>query len=201
VGVLEQWQVTLEELDEIISDRPSLRGFLFGYLTEYKLRNLWFASKEFQDLVTPDNHDRQHKGDIYFTYKGVRIRVECKGLQTNSVKKTDEGYTGKFQCDASDKREITLPNGNKVETTCLMVGEFDLLAVGLFHFGNQWRYAFAKNQDLPRSRYSKYTPQQRQHLLAGTMDVTWPLRPPFQGTPNGLLDQIVLEKRSAESKG
>ena len=81
-----------------------------------------------------DNHDRKHKGDIAFNYKGFEIKVECKSLQTNSIRSIEKGYVGKFQCDASDRRPITLPDGTVIETTCLLVGEFDLLAVGIFNF-------------------------------------------------------------------
>lgn len=195
MGVLEQWKVSLEEIDEVVSANPSLRGFLFGYLNEYKLRKMWFSDPRIQDLKKYNNHDRAHKGDLSFRYQGAEICVECKGLQTNSVKKTDEGYIGKFQCDASDRRKVTLPNKKKIETTCLLVGEFDLLAVGLFEFGQEWRFAFAKNQDLPRTRSPKYTEKQRQHLLATTMEITWPLKPPFETEPFRLIEKIAYDKR------
>jgi hypothetical protein len=42
-------------------------------------------------------------------------------------------------------------------TTNLVVGGFDLLAINLFEFGAEWRFAFAKNRDLPRSTFRKYT--------------------------------------------
>ena len=89
-----------------------------------------------------------------------------KSLQTSKVKTTPTGYTGKYQCDASDKRTIRLPNGEDIATTCLLVDEFDLVAVNLFAFGEEWRFAFAKNSDLQRSRYRGYTEEQRKYLLA-----------------------------------
>jgi hypothetical protein len=57
---------------------------------------------------------------------------------------------------------VHLPNGESVETTYLLVGGFDLLAVNLLEFGQEWRFAFAKNSDLPRTTSSKYTPEQRE---------------------------------------
>ena len=194
MGVIEQWKVSLEEIDEVVTANPSLRGFLFGYLNEYKLRKMWFTDPRIQDLKKYDNHDRSHKGDLSFHYQSVELRVECKGLQTNSVKKTEEGDVGKFQCDASDRRKVTLPNGRKIETTCLLVGEFDLLAVGIFEFGQEWRFAFAKNQDLPRTRSKKYSEKQRQYLLATTMEITWPLQPPFEAEPFKLIEVLAKEK-------
>lgn len=194
MGTLERWKLAVEELDEIISANPSLRGFMFGYVSEYKLRKMWFSDERISNLVKYDNHDRSRKGDISFTYKDVEISVEVKSLQTHSIRKVGSGYVGKFQCDASDRRQVILPNKQKVETTCLVVGEFDLLAVNLFEFEQEWRFVFAKNKDLPRSRFSGYRPQQQKYLLATLMEVTWPLKQPFHPEPFQLLDQIALEK-------
>lgn len=32
--ILEKWQITAEELTKIVEDNPSLRGFMFGYVSE-----------------------------------------------------------------------------------------------------------------------------------------------------------------------
>ncbi len=37
MGLLEQWGITLGELNEILVSRPSLRGILIGFIAEYKL--------------------------------------------------------------------------------------------------------------------------------------------------------------------
>ncbi len=191
MGLLEQWGITLDELNEIVASRPSLRGILIGFIAEYKLSQIWFTDPRIERLVRYENHDRTRSGDFGFLYKGVPISVQVKSLQTNSVRKTNTGYTGTFQCDASDRRPVRLPNGAVVETTCLVVGGFDLLAVSLFEFGQQWRFAFARNSDLPRTRSSKYTSEQRQYLLATLIRITWPLQPPFYDEPFTVLDAIV----------
>lgn len=194
MGILERWRITGDELDEIVSSSPSLRGFIFGYVSEYKRRKTWFADTRIIGLHKSDNHGRARKGDLTFTYRGVEITVEVKSLQTHSIRRRDDGCHGKFQCDASDRRRISLPSGETIETTCLAVGEFDLLAVNLFEFSGGWQFAFARNKDLPRSRFPKHTPEQRQHLLATLIDVTWPLQPPFEPEPFRLLDEIAAEK-------
>src|SRR3990172_5116652 len=99
-----------------------------------------------------------------------------------------------FQCNASDTTEVLLSNGVRVVTNCLAVGGFDLLAVCLFAFGNTWRFAFALNQDLPRSTWRGYTPDQQQYLLKSAMGIVWPLQPPFADEPFGLLDRLVTER-------
>ncbi len=167
---------------------------MLGYVAEYQLRKIWLSDERLRNVRKYDNHDRSRKADLHFTYKGVEISVETKSLQTNSIRKTDSGYKGTFQCDASDRRPVTLPNGDVVETTCLLAGEFDLLAVNLFSFDEQWRFAFARNRDLPRSRYWKYTPEQRQYLLASSARITWPLQPPFEAEPFRLLGEVASEK-------
>ena len=139
-----------DRLTKIVTDNPSLRGFLFGYVSEYKARTYFDGHESITDLKKYDDHDRTSKGDISFHYKGKEFRIEAKSLQTNSVINLGEdSWAGKFQCDASDRREISLPNGHTVNTTCLAVGEFDIVAVSLYAFGDQWRFGFAKNSDLP----------------------------------------------------
>ena len=170
---------------------------LFGYVSEYKVRKDCFAGAEFSDLKKYDDHDRSKKGDISVVYQGCEVLVEVKSLQTHSVKQLGEDeWSGLFQCDASDRREVGLANGETVLTTCLKVGEFDLLAVPLFHFGEKWRYAFAKNSDLPRSAYKRYSPEIRAQLIRSSIKIEWPLRAPFCGDLIPLLDLIVREKRA-----
>ncbi|MGH7253012.1 MAG: restriction endonuclease [Nitrospiraceae bacterium] len=194
MGLLEDWGVTIEELNEILASRPSLRGILVGFIAEYKLPRLWFSDPRIGGLERYDNHDRTRPGDFGFTYRGVPVTVQVKSLQTNSIRILPDGYAGTFQCDASDRRPIKLPNGRTVETTCLLVGGFDLLAVNLFAFAQKWRFAFTKNEDLPRTKSAKYTRRQRQHLLATSIKVTWPLQPPFRDEPFTLLEEIVSAK-------
>ena len=92
-------------------------------------------------------------------------------MQTSTVARAAEGWTGRAQVDASDRREVELPDGSSVITTCLRRGEFDILAVNVFEFSQQWRFVFAKNEDLPASSHSGYTAYQRQHLLATMVPV------------------------------
>lgn len=196
MGLLEEWGLTVDELNEIVASRPSLRGILIGFVAEYKLPKMWFDDDRIVALARFDNHDRTRPGDFGFSYQGTPLSVQVKSLQSNSVRRIDTGYTGSFQCDASDRRPVRLPNGQTVETTCLLVGGFDLVAVNLFEFEQVWRFAFAKNSDLPRTRSKKYKPKQRQYLLATSVKITWPLQPPFRDEPFSLLDEIVSEKHT-----
>lgn len=191
--ILDRWDIIAEELTEIVASNPSMRGLMLGYIAEYKLREMWFEDERIENLTKYDDHDRKRTGDIAFFYKRVPIKVESKSLQTATIRKVDDVYTGKFQCDASDRREVILPNGERLTTTCLVVGHFDILAVNRFEFEQKWRFVFARNRDLPRSKYRGYTSEQQQYLLATLMDVTWPPQPPFVDDPFPLLDEIARE--------
>lgn len=165
---------------------------LLGYLGETKAKKTWFdGRKEVTNVKKYDDHDRTKKGDISVTYGGREFFIEVKSLQTNSIRCVDKVMCGKAQVDASDRRPVKLFDGSVVETTCLLVGEFDILAVNLFSFGEGWRFIFAKNKDLPRSKSKKYTPEQQQHLLATTVNVSWPPEPPFTTDPYPLLDELL----------
>ena len=200
MSILRRWDMTPEELTELVEQNPSLRGVLLGYIAEGKLRKMWLARPEFTHLVKYDNHDRTRKGDLVVTYKGHDFVVESKSLQTNTVVRVGDQWRARAQCDASDRRTITLPDRSRVTTTCLLVGEFDLLAVNCFAFEEKWRFVFAKNSDLPRSTYAKYSPKQRRYLLASLVTVSWPPVPPFRDEPFSLLDELVQERGAATQR-
>jgi hypothetical protein len=194
-SILRRWRITDQELTEIVAQNPSMRGLMVGYIGEYKVRKMWFEpDSRIADLVKYDDHDRSRPGDLSFTYGGTRMVVEAKSLQTKTIRRDGTTWHGRFQCDASDKRTVTLPTGEQLATTCLLVGGFDLIAVNLFEMEQEWRFVFARNEDLPRSRYRRYTEEQRRCLLATLMDVSWPPEPPFRDEPFSLLDEIARER-------
>ena len=133
-SILKRWDITVEELTQVVDQNPSLRGMLLGYLAELKLEKLWLRRGGISNASKHDDHDRKKKGDRIVTYKGKKFIFESKSLQTNMIEKTDEGWTGKVQVDASDRREVMLPDGTKVNTTCLLRNEFHILAVNVFAF-------------------------------------------------------------------
>ena len=192
--ILDRWDETPEELTELVEKNPSLRGMILGYLAELKLEKLWLSGDNISEVTKHDDHDRKKKGDRLIQYKGQEFIFESKSLQSATIEKTEEGWMGKAQVDASDRREVVLPDNSLVTTTCLLKGEFDILAVNIFAFEEKWRFVFAKNSDLPTSSYKKYTPYQRQHLLATLVTVSWPPRPPFSDEPFTLMNEIIQER-------
>ena len=189
--VLDRWDITPEDLTRVVDQNPSLRGMILGYVAELKLEQLWLERPGVSRVMKPDDHDRRRKGDRLVRYKGRVFSFESKSLQTATVERTDGGWVGKAQVDASDRRLVTLPDGSELTTTCLRSGEFDVLAVNVFEFGREWRFAFAKNEDLPRSSFRGYTEYQRRHLLATMVTVHWPPRPPFREEPFTLIEELL----------
>jgi len=189
--LLDLWKFTADDLTHLANDNPSLRGILLGYLAELKLEQLLTANPDVTSCTKYDDHDRKKKGDRVVTYKGRDYTAEVKSLQTNSIRVVANRRVGKVQVDASDRRQVTLPGGSKVNTTCLLTGEFDMLTVNLFAFEQDWRFIFARNSDLPRSTFKKYTAKQRKHLLATLVEVSWPPEPPFYDDPFRVLDEIA----------
>jgi hypothetical protein len=110
----------------------------------------------------------------------------------------DAVYRGGVQCDASDRRTITVA-GQEVNTTNLLVGEFDILAASLFAFREKWDFGFILNRNLPRSTYAKYPEEVRSQLIKTMIPVTWPLPEHFVSDPFILLDQLVAEKDQSPS--
>ncbi len=194
-SVLQRLSITEFELTELVDANPSLRGILLGYVAEKKFHDLYLNHPDVTEAGKDDDHDRKHKGDRRIVYRGKPFIIEVKSLQTNHIKNLGEDkWEGKSQVDASDSRDVVLPNKTKLKTTCLLRNEFDVLAINCFGFGNRWRFAFALNTDLPLNTFKNYTKYQRRHLLPTLIAVTWPLKPPFVDSPFKLLDRLLSKR-------
>ena len=110
-----------------------------------------------------------------------------------------------FQCDASDKRKVLFADGTFVETTCLLVNEFDIVAVNLHGFYGSWEFVFAKNSDLPRvtglhGKSREYTAAQRDMLLASSVHIFYPHAGAiFHKEPWMLFDSIIEERKQIDT--
>lgn len=191
--ILDQWAITSNQLTALLEENPSLRGMLLGYVAELKLREIITTYPEVSYATKFDDHDRKKKGDLFIIYRGRAFDIESKSLQTKMVKQDSQSGTwfGKAQVDASDRREVVFEDGTALNTTLLLRGEFNVLAVNLYAFENEWRFIFAKNSDLPTSSYRKYTQMQRNSLIASLIPVSWPPKPPFYADLRELLDEMV----------
>ncbi len=60
-SLLTAWDITTEELSEIVFENPSMRGLMFGFVAEYKLKKTWLLRPEITNLVRPRFSDRKQK--------------------------------------------------------------------------------------------------------------------------------------------
>jgi hypothetical protein len=139
---------------------------------------------------------------MYCDLGSFRRRIRSGKIETNNpdydrvwdVRGQSARFVGQVQTDASDRRTVTFEDGSTVETTCLKVGEFDILAAGLFAFRQRWEFGFALNTDLERSAHRQYTSTQQMHLIKSSQEVSWPLRHPFVDNPFQLMDRLIMAR-------
>lgn len=202
MGFLEDWDLSYDEINELLTHNPSLRSFVMGYAAEIKCRNMFFLNHpDVSAVYKPDDHDRTEKGDWIVTYKGHRIGVEVKSLQTNSLKpKRDGAVRPNYQCDASDARTVIFSDGSSVHTTALLVGEFDVVAVNIHSFAGEWDFAFAKNDDLltmegaSRGSAQHFTELQQKNLIKTLQPMPKNVPSPYTRDPFDLFDKIIDER-------
>jgi hypothetical protein len=85
-----------------------------------------------------------------------------------------------------------LPTGKVIETTCYLIGEYDILAVPLYPFTGSWAdYAYRRNRDLTRTTSRKYSTEEQACLLATTEDISWPLDSAWTTDLLSLLDKSI----------
>jgi hypothetical protein len=195
VNILEKWDLTPEQLTVLLDENPSLRGMLLGYVAEFKLKEIISSFPEISYMTKFDDHNRKKKGDLYIVYHGRAFDVESKSLQTNSIRYKEEEkiWMAKTQVDASDRREIVFPSGDKLITTLLLRDEFDILAISCYALEGKWDFIFARNRDLPCSNYKGYTIEERQALIASLIPITYPPKPPFYLDLKELLNEMLEE--------
>lgn len=191
--IFEIWDISKEEISDLVRQNPSLRGVMLGYVAEMKFHKLFLQTDKITSSQKDDDHDRTKKGDRRITYKGKEFIIEVKSLQTNTVKKDKDGWIGKTQVDGSDRRILKFSDGTELNTTLLKRGEFDILAVNCFAFENKWKFVFARNADLPCSKFKKYTEAQQKQLIASLVEVSWPPKHPFYEDLYTLLDHMLKD--------
>ena len=167
-----------EDLVQAIKRAPSLRGMILGYIAEEMFGRHVLQDPSISDVRQHNDHDRtNNKVDTDFVFEGRRVSIQLKSLQTNSIvwRNDLQVLHGVVQNDGSDKRDVKLPNGETVATTNYRIGDYQILAVPLFPFTGKWDFAYKKNRDCRLTTSAKYTPEQRQYLLATTEEITFPL--------------------------
>lgn len=163
---------------------------VYGFLAEIQFGHWLHKNGIPLDTHIVDDDHAKTKSDRTIPYNGRRYTIQMKSMQTNSIRESDPGtFRAGVQCDGSDRRAVTLPNGNTVLTTNYVAGEFMVLATALHPFTGAWDFAFRLNSTLERTTSSKYAEADRQYLLKTMVRITWPLEEPWTTDLLGLLDQ------------
>lgn len=138
-----------EELESIIEENPSLRGYLQGYLAEYALKKQLIEISGVTKVVKIPDHDPE-KGDLKVTYKGIDITIESKSVRTDSIREDvlNDTWQGSVGIRSSDKKLVTGVDG-ECHTTSLERGKFDILAISCYAVSSKWEFLFMENEHLP----------------------------------------------------
>ncbi|MGA2174618.1 MAG: restriction endonuclease [Verrucomicrobiota bacterium] len=179
---------------QVIQSNPSLRGFVYGYVAEMEFERHYLKARKGIEGFSKDDDHHKTKSDRTVTFKGKPISIQVKSVQTNSIRFDGGRFMARVQNDASDRRRVTLPNQTKVETTCYVVGEYDILAVSLQPFTGKWRFAFKENSKLQRTTSGKYTAEQQRYLLATLETIHFPLDASWTEDFDAILEVVHRQK-------
>jgi hypothetical protein len=183
-----------ETIFKVIQDNPSLRGFVYGYVSEMEFERHYLKGRSTIEGFSKDDDHKKTKADRTVIFRSKPITIQVKSIQTNSIEFENGHFVADVQNDASDRRKVKLPGGTTVETTCYVVGEYDILAVSLQPFTGEWKYAFKENSKLQRTNSKKYTPKQQRHLLATLETISFPLDPSWTEDFDAILESVSREK-------
>ena len=153
---------------------------VYGNLAEVQLSR-WLVANgvPLENQLRDDDHAKT-KSDRTIFHQGRRYTIQVKSMQTNSIKQVgSERFKAGIQCDGSDRRRVTLPNGHRVETTNYVAGEFMVLATPLHPFTARWDFAFRLNSTLDPTTSPKYAPEDRKFLLKTMVPISWPVETPW----------------------
>lgn len=144
---------SLEEVQGLADENPSLRGYLQGYLAELQLRRLLLSTPLVASAEKiPDSS--LVKGDLLVSYQGESLRVEAKSLRSGSgsYNTLSQAWEGSVECKSPGSRLIEVPGRGEIRATCIEEGRFDVLAVCTQPVTGEWSFLFAPEAFLPRAQ-------------------------------------------------
>lgn len=144
--------VTLEEIESLLNENSSLRGYVQGFVAERRLAQM-LRELPGIELVEKIPDASEEKGDLRITYKGEVIRLELKSLASDSIRHDclNETWQGKVRSKATDKRDVEIEGVGVIRTSCLVKGEFDVLGICCLPVDGTWSYLFMEELYLPET--------------------------------------------------
>lgn len=180
--------VTLEEIESLLNENSSLRGYVQGFVAERRL------SQFFKDLPGVERVEKipdasEEKGDLRITYKGEVIRLELKSLASDSIRHDclNETWQGKVRSKATDKRDVEIDGVGVVRTSCLVKGEFDVLGICCLPVDGTWSYLFMEEI---------YLPESNPHLIQTSFVLNPAITPGVQSNPLIVFDSVLENRRA-----
>ncbi len=139
-----------EELEAVIAENSSLRGYLQGYLAEVALKKQLLQMPGITSVIKIPDQDKE-KGDFKVIYKGQTVTIEVKSVTTSSVKDDilHDTWQGTVSIKNTDKRDVLVDGIGTVSCTSLVKGEFDILAISCYAVSGTWDFLFIENEYLP----------------------------------------------------
>lgn len=203
------WRLDPDEFNRIVHQNSNALSAIYGYVAEERLREMFLEDDpRVRHIRSPEDQDSADKGDWAFEWRGEPMKIEVKSLQTHTIEKVDSNQTTLGDGDepaveweagfhlkgTSDQRTIRY-DGEEHSTTLMNVVEsdVDIMAVNLYRIEDQWRFAFLKVEDLPRSK-GNYPDGLREQLARSQVKLTVPLREPFTDDPYELMDEVLSER-------
>ena len=135
----------MSDLASMMEDNPNLRGYIQGYVAEYRLRQHLEVIPGVTNIKKiPDNIGI--KGDYEFQWEGRRVSIELKSARSNAIKfNLLEG--GTEACfDVKRAADEIMEDG--IPTRNVIRGEFDILAICSFAMDNTWDFTFIHHRYL-----------------------------------------------------
>lgn len=208
------WKLDPEEFNRVIHTNSNALSAIFGYVAEERLREMYLEDHpDIENIRTPEDQDSSDKGDWAFEYKGEKMKIEVKSLQTHTIEEvnpdqetlTEDGdepvrYKAGFHLKGTSDQRTVQHEGEEYNTTLMDVedSDIDIMAVNLYKIKDEWDFAFLKVEDLPRSK-GNYPDSLREKLARSQIRLTIPLDEPFTDDLFDLMD-TVLEERGATSQ-
>ena len=142
--------VSMEDLQGLMEENSSLRGYIQGYLAELVLKRKLLQVDGVSSVSKIPDRDEM-KGDLLVDYRGRPLTIEVKSIATNSVKPDvmNETWQGSVLVKNTDKRILNLEGIGEVSSTNLIKGEFDILAICCFAVRGSWDFLFLESRHLP----------------------------------------------------
>jgi hypothetical protein len=180
--------VTLEEIESLLLENSSLRGYVQGFVAERRLAQILRELPDVEKVEKiPDASDE--KGDLRITYKGEIIRLELKSLSSDSIRHDclNETWQGRVRSKATDKRDVEIEGVGVVRTSCLIKGEFDILGICCLPVDGTWSYLFMEEI---------YLPETSPHLIQTSFVLNPAITPGVQSNPLVVFDSVLAKRRA-----